>query len=310
MQPKAILSSALVLLGGSCASLPEAQFTDLRVLSYNIRHGEGNDGVIDLSRAAEVIRRSRADLVLLQEIDKGARRTGQADQMALLAEMTGLTARFGAFMKFQGGEYGMGLLSRFPILASKNHILPRGAEARSALDARVRLPNGQDLLVCDVHFYRSQEERLAQARKVQQIYADVKLPMILAGDFNSTPGSAVMRFVERYWTNTDKGEDHLTWPSGDARTEIDFVLYRPAGRFELLSAEVLDEGLASDHRPVLVTLRLRSQDLRAVGLRCERRSSTPNRWKAAASVIDDRASETARIERARHRAFSRFVAQN
>lgn len=246
----------LVLACASCAVSPERAATELRVLSYNIKHGYGNDGKIDISRAAEVIRRTNADLVVLQEIDNGALRSGSQDQMAMLGELTGLRPRFGAFMAYQGGHYGMGLLSRFPIVESQNHILPEGAEPRSSLDARVQLPNGDELILTGVHFYSSAQERLAQATKFVDVYADNDVPMIVGGDFNSKPGSVVMNLMEQHWSNTDKGEDRFTMSATDPRAEIDFILYRPESRFEFVSIDVIDEPLVSDHRPVLMVIKL------------------------------------------------------
>ncbi|MEO0478073.1 MAG: endonuclease/exonuclease/phosphatase family protein [Planctomycetota bacterium] len=223
-----------------------------------MKHGQGNDGVVDLSRAAEVIRRTRADVVVLQEIDDGARRTDGQDQMAVLSQLTGLQPAFGAFMPYQGGHYGMGILSRFPILESRNHRLPDGAEPRTALDARLQLPDGSELMVCGVHLYATAEQRLAQASRLVELYADNDLPMILGGDFNSEPNSEVMELVEAHWVNADKGEDRLTFPATEPRSEIDFVLYRPADRFEVLTIDVLDEPVVSDHRPVLLVVKPRA----------------------------------------------------
>lgn len=229
---------------------------ELRVLSYNVKHGLGMDGRLDLTRTAELIRRLEPDLVVLQEIDNGVERSGGTDQMAVLSELTGLQAAFGAFMPYQGGQYGMGLMSRLPIVETENHRLPEGAEPRSALAARVRLPGGGELVLCNVHLYASQEQRLAQARELASIYEDLEDPMVLAGDFNSEPGSVVMELVEEHWTQTDKGLDRLTFPSDRPEREIDFLLFRPRGRFEVVSVDVLDEPLVSDHRPLLAVLRL------------------------------------------------------
>tara|TARA_R110002126_G_scaffold12416_9_gene54014 strand:+ start:4197 stop:5024 length:828 start_codon:yes stop_codon:yes gene_type:complete len=250
--------TALLLLAcTACASSPDDSL-ELTVLSYNIKRGYGNDGVTDLTRAAELIRRLDPDLVALQEIDNGCTRSGGIDQMAELEKLTGMHAAFGAFMPYQGGEYGMGLLSRYPILESTNHVLPEGAEPRTALDARVQLPCGDQLLLCGVHFYASEAERLAQAQALADVYAGCSLPMIVAGDFNSEPGSVVLDVIENHWTNADKGEDRFTFSSTAPTSEIDFILYRPADRFEVVSIDVLDEPLISDHRPVLMVVKYRA----------------------------------------------------
>ncbi len=80
--------------------------------------------------------------------------------------------------------------------------------------------------------------------------------MIVAGDFNSRPGSVVMDLVEEHWVNTDKGDDRFTMSATNPQSEIDFILYRPANRFEVVSIDVLDEPVISDHRPVLMVLKL------------------------------------------------------
>lgn len=243
-----------VLSCAACTSAPSD--VEIRVLSYNVKHGYGNDGKVDIRRAGELIRRLAPDLVVLQEIDNGAQRSGRQDQMAVLGAITGLHSRFGAFMPYQGGHYGMGLLSRYPILESRNHVLPEGPEPRTALDARVQLPGDEELILCGIHFYATEAERLAQAQTVVDLYRGTETPMIIGGDFNSRPGSTVMDLVERHWVNTDKGEDRFTMSSTDPRSEIDFILYRPASRFQVVSIDVLDEPLISDHRPVLMVLRL------------------------------------------------------
>ena len=227
----------------------------IRVLAFNIHHGEGMDERLDLERIARLISDVNPDLVAIQEVDRGVERTGDVDQAAVLAELTGLTALFGKFMEYQGGHYGMALLSRWPIVRSRNHLLPEGPEPRSALTARVRSPTtGREIVFVGIHFYRTPEERWSQASRVIEIFAAEETPVILAGDFNSQPDSEVIRGLAEVWTIPGKGADRLTFPSYAPEREIDFIMYRPAERFEVIRQEVLDEPIASDHRPVLLEL--------------------------------------------------------
>lgn len=231
----------------------------IRVLAYNIHHGEGMDSVIDLTRIADLIRGIDPDLVAVQEVDSVVARTDRVDQAAVLGELTGLHDSFGSFMPYQGGAYGMAVLSRWPIESVENVRLPEGAEPRSALSVTVRLP-GSDarLRLVGVHFYRTEEERLAQARSLQEQLGSDPVPTVLAGDFNSEPGTAVMEYLAGMWEVVEKGEDSLTFPSHAAEREIDYVLLRPSDRFEVLSESVLDEPVASDHRPIVVDILIRS----------------------------------------------------
>lgn len=228
------------------------------VLAYNIHHGEGMDSVLDLERIAALIRSVDPDLVALQEIDSVTTRTGEVDQAAELGRLTGLTPVYGRFMAYRGGAYGMALLSRWPISTTTNYPLPDGEEPRTALSAVVTAPaSGRLLRFVGIHFYRTEAERLAQARALEAALERDTIPTILAGDFNSTPDSEVMDFLRESWHVVDKGTDRLTFSSWDPVREIDYVLMRPFDRFEVLGQRLLDEPVASDHRPVLVEFVLR-----------------------------------------------------
>lgn len=234
----------------------------LRVLAYNIKHGEGMDGAVDLERAAAVISALDPDVVALQEVDSAVERTNRLDQATVLAEVTGMHSAFGGFFDYQGGRYGMALLSRYPLQSVENHRLPDGAEPRTALAVRIDPEeDGDEIIVVGIHLYATAEERSAQADCLLEIFRDVTTPIILAGDFNSTPDSEVMAsFRLDSWFIPDKGEDHLTFPSDAPEREIDYILYRPAERFEIVRVDVIDEPLASDHRPVFMELRLADAD--------------------------------------------------
>lgn len=231
----------------------------VRVLAYNVRHGAGMDDSLDLRRAAEVIVAQRPDVVLLQEIDLRTERTGGVDQARALAELSGMPYHaFGRFMDYRGGQYGMAVLSATPILDSVNHVLPDGEEPRSALAARIRpKPTTPEMVFVGIHLYRTEDERLAQARRLVEVFATEAAPVLLVGDFNSQPGGSVMELLRQYWHMPAKPADaHFTFPADEPVREIDFVLYRPAERFRLLEYRVVGERVASDHRPVLAVLEI------------------------------------------------------
>lgn len=230
----------------------------VRVMAYNVKHGLGNDGHLDLERIARVIEAQDPDVVTLQEIDVGCTRSGEVDQATWLGERLGMEARFGPFMDYQGGQYGMAVLSKLPILESTNHALPPGPEPRTALAVRVAAPRGGPFWVVGIHLYATEAERLAQAEALLGALSSEDDPIVLAGDFNSEPGSVVMdRFAEEF-VNVEKGADHFTFDSVHPSKEIDFVLVRPAGAFENPALDVLDEPLASDHRPLILEAKMRA----------------------------------------------------
>src|SRR5471030_2775271 len=151
--------------------LPRAQEVPLtlRVLTYNIHHGEGMDGRFDLSRLAGVVTSIHPDLVALQEVDEGTERASGVDELAELARLTDLHAVFGKAMDYWGGEYGVAVLSRWPLLRTHNDPLPNLAEhePRTALTVEVAVGDGGPRIAfTSTHFdqARDPENRLAQAR--------------------------------------------------------------------------------------------------------------------------------------------------
>jgi endonuclease/exonuclease/phosphatase family metal-dependent hydrolase len=252
------LTAALFLLAPGCTGEPPVPETappdTLRVMAYNIHHGAGMDQILDLERIAGLINSVRPDMVTLQEVDSVVARTGGVDQAGELARMTGMQPVFGRFMAYQGGAYGMAVLSRWPIVTSENIRLPDGLEPRTSVSATVSAPSGQTMRLVGIHFYESESERLAQATALQSHLDADPVPTILAGDFNSIPNSKVIDFMEAGWSILDKGEDRLTFSSFAPDREIDFMMFRPPGYFQVVHHDVLDEPVISDHRPVVADL--------------------------------------------------------
>ncbi len=236
-----------------------AEPIQLRVLSYNIHHGEGIDGRVDLERIAKVIVAARADLVALQEVDCKASRSGSIDQPAELARLTGLHVAFGGNIDLQGGRYGNAVLSRYPIVNHENHLLPRfdDGEQRGVLIASLRIPGlNEPLLLLATHFdHRSEDrERIASARAIDDLFPGDPIAL-LAGDLNDDTASATLQLLETKWSRTNR--DPLpTVPVDHPTRQIDFVLYRPVDRWKVLKTRTLEEAVASDHRAILAELSL------------------------------------------------------
>ena len=252
--------------------------SELRLLTYNIHHGEGLDGKIDLDRIATLIKSQNPDLVALQEIDVKTARASGVDQAAELARLTAMHYAFGKFMDFDGGEYGQMILSKYPILSSENLKLPEGVEPRAAMIAHIKVPQFEGpIYFVGNHLYATEEQRSAQAQALVDRFKDITDPVILAGDFNSEPKSPPMQRLHRAgWVDPTLETDAGTFPANDPKREIDYVLHRPAARFSFVSSKVIKEPVASDHRPVLTVLETQrynvlfiiSDDLTSTALSC------------------------------------------
>lgn len=235
----------------------------LRVVTYNIRHGRGMDGVVDLARTARVLDSLGPDLIGLQEVDWHAARSGGVDQAAELGRLLGMHAVFEPFMDFQGGKYGMAVLSRHPFGAVRSLHLPDGHEPRVALVAEVLLPDGQTITVVNVHFDWVDDDayRHAQAAVVAEYLRGLRTPFVLLGDFNDQPGSRTLDLFHAIASEAIKPrDDRLTFSSIDPSIEIDFILMGPGARWTHRQVRVHDEPDASDHRPVSTLLILHPEE--------------------------------------------------
>ena len=251
-----VLTSYVMFLAHACSSgVQEPQ--PLRVLCYNIHYGQGNDGEYDLGRLAAVIRDADPDLVALQEVDVVVERSGRVHQAQELARLTGMAVRYGPTQHYQGGLYGNAVLTRLPISDVQIQPLPytaataeRTTYPRGAIAVTVRLNSGL-LRFVSTHFQHNvPEDRVAEAKAINALFAVDGVTTILAGDMNATPDAEPVRILDRQWKNAIGREAAATAPSQAPRSRIDYVFYR-GSRLKLMSSKVIAESMASDHRPVL-----------------------------------------------------------
>lgn len=233
----------------------------LKVMSYNIHHGVGTDGNHDLERIARVIKSIDPHLVALQEVDCNTRRTNRVDQTEELARLTNMEAVFGYNIPYQGGEYGNAVLSRLPIVSHKNSPLPTfyEGEQRGLLQVEILLPDRpHPLLVLATHLdYRpNSRERIAAALQINHLITQRGPgPALLIGDINDELHSRTMVELDKEWQPTNTGTV-ATFPVEEPFKQIDFVLCRPEDAWNVTGTMVLEEKVASDHRPIVAFLEL------------------------------------------------------
>ncbi|WP_242157124.1 endonuclease/exonuclease/phosphatase family protein [Aestuariivivens sediminis] len=234
----------------------------IRVLSYNIYHGEtvAADKPFDLDLLAKVIADTEPDLVALQEVDFKTTRAQNYDLVTELGQRTKMAPLFGRAMVFDGGEYGEGLLSKYSFISTKKHELParEGKESRVALEACIVLKCGDTIRFVGTHLDHTTDDtdRINQANRLNEIFRASEVPTILAGDFNAQPDDHPMQILYKEWLPTFM-EPAPTYPAIEPVVKIDYILCRPTNRWEVLEAKVIDEPIASDHRPVLRVLKLK-----------------------------------------------------
>jgi endonuclease/exonuclease/phosphatase family metal-dependent hydrolase len=255
-------------LCSACAVPFVEQDRSVRVMVYNIHAGKDAGGQPNLDEVARLVLAHAADVVLLQEVDRGTGRSGGVDQLQVLMEATEFEGVFGRTLDYDGGQYGIAALSPGgfgyedtvplrvlppPTRAGGSHE-PRGALVTivsTRLGRWQAITTHLDASANDD--YRQQEaDRLGEIIRVRRVSG---LPLMLGGDMNATPDSTVIKKVLGFglrdaWTECGTG-DGFTFPASEPARRIDYLFLSDTLR--CTSAQVIDTQ-ASDHRPLLVTV--------------------------------------------------------
>lgn len=256
---KILLSSTpallLVIFFSFLTCKPE-EALELRVLTFNIHHGETIEGHIDWEAMATVIRSTEPDLVALQEVDVHTSRVNGISLVEKLAAYCQMESYFAKALDHAGGDYGNAVLSAYPILEGQTRNLPssEGHEPRVAADCLIALP-ADTIRFISTHFdhVAQDADRPAQAKALLEAYRDDPIPSILAGDLNDTPDSETLRILQQYW-HLSGAPTAFTIPVEKPNRKIDYILYAPKTAWEVLHSEVIPDAV-SDHLAVLTVFK-------------------------------------------------------
>jgi endonuclease/exonuclease/phosphatase family metal-dependent hydrolase len=266
----AALASPTMAAAADAPAGPPAPDRPLRVMTFNIHHGAGTDGRLDLLRIAQVVRDGDADVVGLQEVDRhfGAR-SDFVDQAAWLASELNMHVGYGANLNLDPlspeqprRQYGTAILSNAPILDWENTYLPRfgNHEQRGLLRARINV-RGVPVQVYNTHLqHNDAAERLAQAEAIKQLIGTPSESVVLLGDLNATPDAPEIRILVEdlidVWAAAGVGTGY-TYPSEDPRARIDYVMQSTdvvARTIAVVTSPVA--AASSDHLPVVADVAL------------------------------------------------------
>jgi endonuclease/exonuclease/phosphatase family metal-dependent hydrolase len=244
---------------------------ELRVASFNIHHGVGLDGLLNLERIAAVVERTGAEVVGLQEVDNHwSARSNFVDQATWLSERLDMHVVFGANLDLDPPtpgaprrQFGTAILSAHRIRAWSNTLLPRpaGGEQRGLLEVQIKV-RGIPVRVFNTHLqHDSQLERLAQVGTIREVLATVNESVVLLGDLNATPNTpeitGLTDVLVDAWVTAGVG-DGFTFDAATPHARIDYVM--SSDNVVARTAAVLTSD-ASDHLPVVADLALPGRKL-------------------------------------------------
>ncbi|HEV8617959.1 MAG TPA: endonuclease/exonuclease/phosphatase family protein, partial [Candidatus Udaeobacter sp.] len=216
----------------------------LRVMTYNIHVGVGMDKKLDLKRIADVINAEHPHLVGLQEVDRGVQRTQRIDEIVELAKLTHMDYAFAFNLAYQGGQYGVAILSRLPIAATEHRLFKnlREAERRGFIRAEVSF-HGRKLNFVTTHLdYQYNDGRLFETEQLLGALHDVKEPLIVVGDFNDIPSGRSYQLMREdfddAWVQSRPNDGGFSYPADKPAKRIDYIFFRRSDRISTKRAWV------------------------------------------------------------------------
>lgn len=247
-----------------------AETKQIKAGTYNIHIGKGMDKVLDLNRIAKIITDNNADIIGLQEIDKNTTRSGNINQFEELKKLTGMNGVFGKSIDFQGGEYGIGILTKYKIIESKHFPMPEGKESerRSFIAVLVETKTGFKFWFINTHLGLVAEDRKDQIAAINDFSKQCKEPLLFVGDLNNEPDFTdaafkmlLANFDDAFMTSAEgkplqaeaQKINYLTFPSDKPDRKIDYIMMRKNEGWQKLDAYIPNTQ-ASDHLPLFAVI--------------------------------------------------------
>lgn len=224
----------------------------IKVVTYNIQYGKGQDGQINLKRTIDTLKEIDADIISLQEIERYSLRSSFEDQVNTIAKELSMNGVFYPSIAYPGMYYGNAILSRFPINESFHLPLLSQHEDRSMVLVDIQLSDEQTVYVLNTHLGLDQEERARDIDTIYELLYTLDAAFILTGDLNSTPDQNEYAVWTDILNKSNKGRSIQSYYNRE--WQIDYIFH--SYHFKVLNSSVV-ESKASDHFPVTAVLELR-----------------------------------------------------
>lgn len=226
-----------------------------RIMSYNVCNGKGLDKKTDYQRTADVIKSENPDVCAIQELDYKTKRSNGVDVLAELAKFTDMFPSYGPAIDYQGGKYGIGILSKEKPIKVEYFPLPGREEQRCLL-----MVEFEKYVFCCSHWSLTPEDRVLSVPIVTNKMKERNKPVFVCGDFNASPNEEAIKDLSKDWTVLSN--DEFTFPANKPSVRIDYICVAdPTGKTSpadwlkaIKKATVVHEPVASDHRPITVEL--------------------------------------------------------
>ncbi len=245
------MKKGALILGLLVVALSAFSQEYVKMMSYNVRSAKGMDGERDYQRIANIIRNAAPDVVAVQELDSMTRRSNNIYVLGEIAHRAQMHPTYLPAIDFDGGKYGIGILSREVPLRTDGIALPGREEKRALLIAEFE----RYIFAC-THLSLTEEDRMASLKIIREQASKAGKPFFIAGDLNAIPDSDFIKELGKDFRILSNPEQK-TFPADTPDRTLDYIAVwkKTNPVFAVKSNRVLEEATASDHRPVEVVLR-------------------------------------------------------
>lgn len=247
-----LVTAAIVMfLGTMTTSCTQSESKPLRLMSYNVKNGLGMDDISNFARTAKVIQDVKPDVVAIQELDSVTNRSKQKDVLLELAKITGMYHMYAPAIDYDGGKYGIGMLSVERPIRYYNIPLPGREEQRTMLVVEFK-----EYVYCNMHISLTPEDQLLSLPYIRKEVAKfTDKPVFIAGDLNTEPGDPFIQGLQKDFVICSD-TTLRTFPADNPNITIDYIAIdkKNAASFTCKSKYVVNEPEASDHRPIVVEM--------------------------------------------------------
>lgn len=226
---------------------------DITFMTYNIHNAIGMDGKTDYKRIGEIIAYYNPEVIALQEVDSVTERSYGKDVLKILGKATGMHCTYARTMDYEGGAYGIGILSKEEPISVRRVQLPGQEEPRVVLIAEFN-----EYVFAATHLSLIEEDRISSAAIISREALKYDKPFFLAGDWNTNKNSTSYAAMEQEFIILNE-PPMPTFPANEPNECLDYIaLRKKAGHLITVSKNyTAEEKTASDHRPVVVDLSIR-----------------------------------------------------
>lgn len=232
----------------------------MRLMTYNIQSGRDAFKNLDLTKCEETIREFDPDILALNEVRMKTRDVGDTEQAKVLAENLHMHFYFAKAIDYNGGEYGIALLSKFPIVRAEGIPVPSLPEEKREVryEDRVLLKahlsvNGKNVIAFVSHFGLSNAERESATALFEREISKTKDPSIFMGDLNMKPDDLLIQKIKQHLRDLSENESFLTHHTLTLEARIDYIFASDHFACEKIFSPY---STSSDHLPIVADVKM------------------------------------------------------